>query len=181
MNGTNDSRPTATELLPDELLWADGGHASDVVLTAIADGQTSIVPAAVRLHIERCAVCTTHLGHAALLSLHVGVELAAKAEHERAPARRPLPVLAIVLGLGVAAMGLLPSVLDPHGGVASIRTFVTRDVPLLLGGLRTLARRLDEPGSSAGLFITYAAALFLVAMAVAVVRFLPNARKETPR
>ena len=25
-----------SELLPDELVWADGGHASDVVLTAIA-------------------------------------------------------------------------------------------------------------------------------------------------
>ena len=181
MKGTNDSRSEMTELLPDDLLWADGGHASDVVLTALADGQASIVPAPVRLHVERCTVCTTHLGHAALLSLHAGAELAARAEHDRAPARRPLPRLAIVLGLAVAALGLLPTVLDPASDVSTIRSFVTRDMPLFVQGLRTLAHRLGEPGSAAGLFLTYAAAVLLVAMAVAVVRILPNARKETPR
>lgn len=181
MNGTNESRPETAELLPDELLWADGGHASDVVLTALADGQTDIVPATVRAHVEHCSVCTTHLGHAALLSLHAGAELAAKAEHEHATARRPLPRLAIVLGLAVAAIGLLPSILDPQGDVTAVQSFVTRDVPLFLRGLRTLAVRLGEPGSAAGIFVTYGAAVLLVAMAVAVVRFLPNARKETPR
>ena len=208
MKGTNDRRPTETrraqsaerdehlgahrgasssdletgaELLPEELLWAEGGHASDVVLTAVADGQANIVPTAVRTHIERCSVCTSHLGHAALLSLHAGAELAAKAEHERLTARRPLPRLAIALGLAVAAIGLLPSVLDPERDVSTLRSFVTRDMPLFVQGLRTLAHRLGEPGSTAGLFLTYAAAVLLVAMAIAVVRILPNARKETSR
>ena len=186
MKHTNDSRPpiadpSEAELLPEPLLWANGGHASDVVLTALADGQTNIVPAPVRLHVEQCSTCTTHLGHAALLSLHAGAELAAKNEHELVPERRPLPRLAIALGLAVALLGLLPTLLDPGRDLGTIRSFVTRDVPLFVRGLRTLVHRLGEPGSSAGLVLTYATAALLVAMAIAVVRILPNARKETPR
>jgi len=173
--------PEPSELLPDELLWAEGGHASDVVLTALADGQRDIVPPPVRAHVERCTVCMTHLGHAALLSLHAGAELEARAAHDRAPARRPLPRLAIALGLAVAALGLVPSLLDAGGEVSALQSFATRDVPLFLKGLGTLARRLDEPGSSAGLFLTYAAAAFLVAAGVAIVRIFPKAQKETPR
>ena len=37
MKHTTDSRPSEAELLPDDLLWAEAGHASDVVLTALAD------------------------------------------------------------------------------------------------------------------------------------------------
>jgi len=186
MKDTNDSRPphasaSEVELLPDELLWADGGHASDVVLTALADGQRNIVPTAVWMHVEHCSVCTTHLGHAALLSLHAGAELAAKSEVERATVPRPLPRLPIALGLAVALLGLLPTLLDHDGGLSTVRSFVTRDMPLFVRGLQTLAHRLSEPGSSAGLFLTYAAAVLLVAMAVAVIRILPNTRKDTPR
>ncbi|MDF2694490.1 MAG: hypothetical protein K0S65_2873 [Labilithrix sp.] len=189
MSDTNDhgTPPTPIEpeagsdLLPDELLWAGGGHASDVVLTALADGQSSIVPLAVRKHVEHCTICTTHLGHAALLSLHTGTELIARAQHERASERRPLPRLAIALGLAVAAIGLLPSVLDAESGIGNLRTFATRDVPLFVQGLGTLARRLDDPGSYAGTFVTYAAAAMLVVMGMAVARILPKAQKETPR
>jgi hypothetical protein len=176
MNGhtTSDS-----ELLPEDLLWADGGHASDVVLTALADGQQGIVPNGVRLHVERCPVCTSHLGHAALLSLHSERELAARAEHDLVLAKPPLPRLAIALGLAVAVLGLVPSILDSDGEGATIRTFVVHDVPLFMRGLGTLAHRLDEPGSPAGLFLTYVAAALLVCMGIAAVRLLP--KKETPR
>ncbi|MBX3202345.1 MAG: hypothetical protein KF894_29725 [Labilithrix sp.] len=168
-------------LLPDELVWAGGGHASDVVLTALADGQRAIVPEAALAHVERCTICATHLGHAALLSLHAGAEIAARAEHDRVLARRPLPRLAIALGLAVAALGLLPSLLDADAGASTVRTLVTRDVPLFLAGLGTLARRLAEPGSSAGLVLTYATAALLVLTGLAVVRFLPRTQKETTR
>lgn len=173
---------TSAELLPDELLWAEGGHASDIVLTALADGQREIVPDDVLAHVERCTACTTHLGNAALLSLHAGAELAIHAEHAehaehaRVLANRPLPRLAIALGLAVAFMGLIPSIVDD---ATTVRTFLTHDLPLLLKGLGTLARRLDDPSSSAGIFVTYATAAMLVAMGFAVVRILP--KKETSR
>lgn len=162
------------ELLPDELLWAEGGHASDVVLTALADGALDIVPPNVRAHVETCTACTQHLGNAALLSLHAGSELGALREHEAAldGARRPLPRLAIVLGLAVALLGLLPE-------IGSISIFLTQDLPLLASGAGTIGNRLVEPGGPVGLVLTYGTAVLLVAMGFAVVRLLPQ--KETPR
>jgi hypothetical protein len=173
-----NSRPPP-DLLPQELLWAEGGHASDIVLTALADGQHAIVPTTVRQHVDRCTLCTTQLGHAALLSLHAGAELEARARHSRAVSRatepRKLPRLAIALGLVFAALGLVPSLVDDS---ASLRSF-GRDLPVFVHGLGALARRLDEPGSSAGLFLTYAAAITLVAMGILLARLLP--KKETSR
>lgn len=171
---------SASDLLPDELSWAAGGHASDVALTAIADGQRAIVSPAVLAHVEACTVCTTHLGHAALLSLHAGAELAAARQHAHLVERRPLPRLAIALGLAVAAIGLSPSLLD-GGDVSALRAFVTRDVPAFVHAAGTLARRVDEPGSAAGLALTYATAAMLVLMGFAVVRLLPKNQKETSK
>ena len=162
------------ELLPDELLWADGGHASDVVLTALADGQLDIVPASARAHVEACTACTQHLGNAALLSLHAGRQIAALREHEQslATARRPLPRLAIALGLCVAVLGLVPE-------VGALRTFLLHDVPLVASGAQTLGGRLIDAPGVPGLVLTYGTAVLLVAMGFALVRLLP--KKETPR
>jgi hypothetical protein len=167
------------EFLPDELLWADGGHASDVVLTAMADGQVDIVPNSVIAHVDGCRACTTHLGNAALLSLHTGREIAMVARVADAGARAPLPRLAIVLGLVVAALGLVPRLSDGTSAVGNVKTFATHDVPLLLTGLSTLGRRLLEPGSPIGLGLTYGAAALLVIMALTLVRLLP--KKEVSR
>jgi hypothetical protein len=165
------------EFLPDDLLWADGGHASDVVLTALADGQRSIVPNGVRVHVEHCASCMGHLGNAALLSLHADRELNAKVVYERSlleATRRPLPRLAIALGLAAAALGVVPSIIDDADGTAA-RTFVTHQIPLFIKGIGTLAGHVDS--TSFGVIVTYAAAAMLVVMGFAVVRFLP--KKET--
>jgi hypothetical protein len=176
---TKSTKPDKPDLLPEELLWADGGHASDVVLTAMADGQAQIVPAAVLAHVEKCRPCTTHLGNAALLSLHTGRELAILANESEAAARAPMPRLAIALGLVVAVIGILPSILDASADIGTAKTFATHDVPLLASGLSTLARRLLEPGSSISLVVTYGAAALLVLMALALVRLLP--KKEVSR
>lgn len=173
------------ELLPDALLWAEGGHASDVALTALADGEHAIVPAAVRAHVERCTTCTTHLGHAALLSLHVDWQLAARAEDERARDRtnapRPLPRFAIALGLLVAALGLVPSVLDA-GAAPAARTMVLHDAPVFLRGLGTLARQIDGSASLISTLFIYGAAVLLFGMGIAVARLLPKfAAKESSR
>jgi hypothetical protein len=167
------------ELLPEELLWADGGHASDIALTAMADGQVEIVPKVVMAHVDACLACTTHLGNAALLSLHTGRELAMVAREADAAARAPFPRLAIVLGLVFAVLGFVPSLLDAPSHITSAKTFATHDVPLLVNGLGTLGRKLLEPGSSVGLVLTYGAAALIVLMAFALVRLLP--KKEVSR
>lgn len=169
------------ELLPEELLWADGGHASDVALTAMADGQVEIIPPAVLAHVDGCRSCATHLGNAALLSLHAGRELAVAgvAREAEAPARAPFPRLAVALGLVCAALGLLPSLLDGSSRISGAKAFATHDVPMLATGLGTLGRKLLEPGSSVGLVLTYGAAALLVLMAFALVKLLP--KKEVSR
>lgn len=173
------NQPPEAALLPEELWWADGGHASDVVLTALADGQLEIVPRAVRAHVEGCAACTTHLGNAALLSLHAARELEVVARDERraAPERAPLPRLAIGLGLAVAALGLAPSLLDLREGASGLRSFAVHDAPLLLRALEILGRRVLDPGNPVGLALTYGAATLLVLVGIAAVRLLP--KKET--
>jgi hypothetical protein len=160
------------ELLPDELLWADGGHASDVVLTALADGETAIVPPLVRTHVDGCTTCTAHLGHAALLSLHTGAQLArAKPLKDTSAERLPLPRLAIALGLAVALVGLLPSLL--HGDATR---WAVKDAPMFARAIGTLLRRLPEETS---LVFMYGGSLVLVAMGFAIVRLLP--KKEVSR
>jgi hypothetical protein len=176
---------TKEDFLPEDLVWAAGGHASDVVLTAMADGQLAIVPPIVIAHVDGCRACTTHLGNAALLSLHAGREMALlprSATHARAnaevAARQPLPRLAIFLGLAFAALGLVPTLLDAPSEIGGAKTFATK-LPMFASGLGTLGRKLLEPGSSVGLALTYGATALLAIMALALLRLLP--KKEVSR
>ena len=169
-------RTKEESFLPDDLVWAQGGHASDVVLTALADGQVEIVPPNVIAHVDGCRACTTHLGNAALLSLHAGRELAllplAKSEAAEASARRPLPRVAIFLGLAFAGLGLVPRFLDGPPALGGAKTFAMHDLPLLVNGLGTLGR-------SVGIGLTYGATALLVIMAFVLVRLVP--KKEVSR
>lgn len=162
-----------TETLPEELLWAEGGHASDVALTTIADGELALLPPKVLAHVNGCTTCTQHLGHAALLSLHVAREMAAVPAHERAlaTARRPLPRLAIATGLAVALLALVPTLADGP----SLRGVWT-DAATLGRVLRAVAHAASAPGSALGLLLTYGTAAALVVSAFVVVKILP--RKE---
>ena len=174
---------TKEDFLPEDLVWAAGGHASDVVLTAMADGQVDIVPPTVIAHVDGCRVCTTHLGNAALLSLHAGREMALLPRRDAAAtaevaARQPLPRLAILLGLAFAVLGLLPTLIDAPTEIGGAKTFATK-LPMFASGLGTLGRRLLEPGSSVGLVLTYGATALLVIMAFALLRLLP--KKEVSR
>lgn len=169
------------EQLPKELLWADGGHASDIALTTLADAQYEIIPREVIDHVVGCTACTAHLGNAALLSLHTArqMQIAKSAGAlEIAPKsvkKRPLPRFAIALGLGVAGLGLVPSYLQGSlfGGASSF----AHDLPLFARGLRSTVSHVA--GTNIGLVFTWGAALVLSMMAVAVVRLLP--KKETSR
>jgi len=162
--------------LPEELLWAEGGHASDVVLTTMADGQLEIVPLAVRAHVDACRSCTTQLGHAALLALHTHGEIALV---KKTAVKRPLPRVAIVLGLVVAMIGLVPSLLDAPSDAEGARTFATHTAPLALRALGTLGHRLLDPQSTTSLVLTYGTAAILVAMTLFVIRHMP--KKEASR
>jgi hypothetical protein len=131
-------------LLPDDLAFDENGHASDVALSALADGQLEILGANLHTHVEGCGACTARLGQSALLSAHVGDALfawgrerpqtptaAALASRDEvlalnalnalpraippSPVRRPLPFLAIAAALVVAILCAGPSFADPTG------------------------------------------------------------------
>ena len=80
--------------LPDELAFELDGHASEFALTALADGQTEALAAAVHEHVDGCRVCTTRLGVAALLSARIGGALRARAE-ESAPVTALVPLVPV--------------------------------------------------------------------------------------
>jgi hypothetical protein len=161
----------SASILPDELVWADGGHASDIALSTLADGQSAILPSLVVQHVQGCAACSQHLGHAALLSLHVAKEIGVLAAHDRAEAtaRRPLPRLAIALGLAVALLALLPTLLDPSTLASSFGS-----AALLARIFRSVAAAAYSPSSALGLFLTYGTSTALVVSALVVVKLLPK-------
>ena len=67
----------AREHLPNELLWdgigdgnGDGSrpHASDLALSAFADGEESLLTSEVVLHLHTCNECAMRLGETALVT-----------------------------------------------------------------------------------------------------------------
>lgn len=170
MSHTNES-------LPEELLWTEEGHASDVVLCALSDGQTSIVPASVTMHVQQCPACVQHLGHAALLSLHVGQQFAVTAQAAAAPARESFPLFAIATGLLVAVVGLLPSLVDARSHVEHAKAFAVHDAPILMSGVSALARSLAAQGAVLRPLVSSMAVAFIALVAFALMRLLP--KKET--
>ena len=170
---------TGEDLLPDDLLWAAGGHASDVVLTAMADGQVEIVPPVVLAHVDR------------MPRLHDAprqrrAPLAPRRSRDRVhrrasptPRALPCPASRLRSRWSSPVLGLVPSLLDTRTDIGSAKTFALHDVPMFVNGLGTLGRRLLEPGSPVGMALTYGAAVLLVIMAFALVRLLP--KKEVSR
>jgi hypothetical protein len=91
-----------TDKLP---TWDGSGHVTELALVALADGQTDLVDADARAHVESCEECAAQLADFALQSIAVGEAL------ERVP--RKLPVSAVVFALGLALLGFIPSLLEP--------------------------------------------------------------------
>jgi len=122
------------EVFDEQSLWSDDGHASELVLSALGDGQDALVPTRVIEHVDGCARCTERLSEVAVLAfslderlLELGAEVELEAEHgakqpvaRPAPAMpsRPFPLRPFALSLLVATVGLMPRLLG-EGGVAA--------------------------------------------------------------
>lgn len=85
-----------------EELWQTDGHASELALTVLADGQDELLPAELAAHVHGCDACTARLGSAALLSVSLSEALAAESV-------QPLPVWPLVAGVVVALAGAVPA------------------------------------------------------------------------
>jgi hypothetical protein len=102
-------------MLPRELVW-DGAHVTELALTAIADGQESVVQRDAVQHAEACEWCAGRMARAALLSAAVGGAVAA-VRPAKTPSRSieraaPPPWRPLALGLTVAVLAAVPSL--PH-------------------------------------------------------------------
>jgi hypothetical protein len=167
------------QLLPVELVWQDDGHVGDVALAAIADGELEIVPAQARAHTQACDDCSARLGEQALLSATTSeaLELAAPG-FEQAPARRPLPMLAVVFALALAALGAAPTLVGLIGGLASAPEIALRSLFLAARAAAALVRTVA--GAEAGSWaVAWTAATAVLLLLGALVAHAARSRQET--
>jgi len=159
--------------LPRELVW-EGAHVSEVALTAIADGQQTIVPVDAVAHADACDFCAGRMARAALLSAAVGGAVIAHGAERQGAASlakaSPAPWRALALGIAVAVLAAIPSL--PH--LASSlpllldygKTFSSHGLPVLVRGGAALA----ESQSRAIAIATLVSAALLVMMGFAIAR-----------
>lgn len=160
----------SSETLPDEYLYAEDGHASDVALTCLADGQDALVPEALKNHVLACPTCHAHLGNAALLSLRADTEVRAHLREKAtsAPEVRS-PYLALAVGLLVAFLGALPRLARLPSDVSAGAKDLVDGAPSIV---RATAHALSAlaPAEHSRLVVSVAAAAVLVAAAAMVAR-----------
>lgn len=171
------------EMLDAELLYAEGGHASEIALATLADGQVALVPEGLRAHVERCASCSAQLGAHVMLSERVGHELHHAARHTEstvALTSRTHGLFALAAGLFIAALGASPRLLDVPALGAELLDFFHRSA-LFGRGATHLASSLVARGSESGLVLTYTAAAALIGAGLVLVRVLPRLAKEGSR
>jgi hypothetical protein len=157
--------------LPRELVW-EGAHVSDLGLTAIADGETSLVEAGALAHVDACEWCGGRLGRTALLAEAVGHAVARvrpASVSSRAPARMmPKPWRALGAGMAVALLAGLPALAHLGSLVDYLTAFFARGVPVLARGGFALAT--SESVTSVLPAATLAASALLVGMGLMIAK-----------
>jgi hypothetical protein len=175
------------EKLPTELVW-EGAHVSELGLTAMADGQESILGESAVEHVEGCERCTGRLGRIALTSSAVGEALAdARAGGASAAARAmtaagtspspsprmaapaPRPGRALTVGVAVAVLAAVPTLHDALRAPALASTLTTHAVKALVHmGLALATSDAVARGLPPATFIA-SALLFLMGWAIGTV------------
>ncbi len=162
-------------LLPSELVWEKNGegedHLSEIVLTAIADGQAEIVPEVAFTHLQWCESCVSSIGNSAMLSARIGDALhefglaVVQAKEPRAavaPAPLPVPWFAVAAALLLAIVSALPQLaIAPLWIHDSYRT-VIHAIPNLVHGVVATV----HGGARASLAVSYASAALLMMIGV---------------
>jgi hypothetical protein len=98
--------------LPVELSWDGEGHASEIALTALADGEDAALPEGVAAHVDGCDACMARLAVSAL-DAGVTAEAARAATAAReARAAAPVPWAAVGVAAAIVVVVAAPAVLD---------------------------------------------------------------------
>jgi hypothetical protein len=165
--------------LPLDLVWDEDGHADEVALAAIADGELDLLPDNAIAHVGACDVCTSRLGEQAWLSVETGALLGeAGRVRQSEPALRKLPTLPLAAALLVALLGAVPSLLELVRGLAAAPELVVRGPLLLARGLGALVRALAAVDAGIWAIVWTLASLVLLAIGLLVARRASSALKE---
>ena len=175
--------------LPESLCFEVDGHVTDVVVTCLADGETTILPASAMAHVDACNACTARLGTEALLSVSATDALQAAASEARAPLRlvapvkalpapslaagrtapapssrkrRPLPIGAIAAALCIAAIGALPGFMDTLHHLRTVVPDYLHALPIWSHALEAVLRSLLQ--SRSGVALRWMIAAVFIAM-----------------
>lgn len=103
---------STNERLPDDLLWEDS-HASELALTALADGEDALLSSELRRHVDECDACAVRLGTQAFRAAVTAEVVTAVGalvpvtEPERAAVATPW--WALLGAVVVAVVGLVPA------------------------------------------------------------------------
>ncbi len=154
--------------LETELVWQDDGHLTEPALTAIADGETSIIPPNALEHLEACDPCHARLGEALLLAASTQEAFG----ELRAPARLPWPALAVALVL--AALGALPLAWELPLWLRTLPSIALRAVPMALHGFASLFGRITTSDSAVMVAGWCISAVVLAAFGFVVAKLAPR-------
>lgn len=163
---------TDDDKLPDHEVWQPDGHLSDVALTALADGEVSLLTARAERHVSSCDACSTRLCDLAMLSAKLSESLAAQSR-ESARAEQPMPVVALLIALGVALLGALPTLLAAPAWLAGLPSTMMRTAAIALR-LATSMVKVASSGSSSMLLVWALSSVVLVALGYFVARVAPR-------
>ena len=166
---------TVVRLEPKDL-WREDGHLSDLVLTALADGEDSLVPSEVHSHVATCEACSQRLGAFALQSLKASELLQEQAavapSTSRARAYR-LPVFALVAAFVLALLGSIPRLIELRSALSEAPGSSVETGLVLLKGATLLFRSANQQDTLAVTLAWCASALAIVALGVMVARLAP--------
>jgi hypothetical protein len=173
------------ELLPKELVW-EAGHASELALSALVDGEDAVLPRDVVSHVHSCDACMMQLGDAALMMRGVthavqsvkpwlppdlSRELAKSPSSSRALAPKRVPLAAMVVAMVVAAAGAVPTLLGLPQRLAQLLLTLMHTAPVVSrSGLQVFEQGLGGAELSA----MFGCAGLLLCAGVAATRLLPR-------
>ncbi len=169
--------------LPAELQW-EAGHASELALSAYADGEEAMLAREVAQHLTSCNECVVRLGEMALVargvthavqSVKPWLPAEMRAPQAKKRSAQPVPWAAIVAALAMTALGATPTLVALPHRLAVLTISLVKAAPVMShSGLQVVQQGLGGAWVSA---MGVSAAL-LVACGIALTRLLP--RPVTP-
>ncbi|HSC86362.1 MAG TPA: hypothetical protein VLC09_03800 [Polyangiaceae bacterium] len=107
----------SSDRLDESLALRDDGHASDLALGLLVDGQDELLSSALLTHVDACPSCGDRLALLAARSLELGEGIATlSAARSAVPAPVRFPHAALALASSLAAVGLALGPTLAHGG-----------------------------------------------------------------